>query len=134
MLGDKVLQTSGIVSVRRVVPGNGHGPQMETTIQETGTFLGVEIQETATYRSEMRPDGTLYGEGEGLIMGKNGEAASYKGSGVGRLGPGGSVSFRGALYYLSTSPAWTRANGMAVIFEHEATPDGKTNSQGWEWK
>ena len=134
MLGDKILQAEGSITGRRVLPPQAQAVRMETTIQESGTMLGVEYMETATYWSEMRPDGTLYGEGEGIFMGRNGEAASIKGTGVGVFTPQGGVSFRGVLYYQTTTPAWAKLNSIAVVFEHEATAEGKTTSQAWEWK
>ena len=97
-------------------------------------MLGVEVQETATYWADMQPDGTLYGEGNGILMGKNGEFASYKGTGVIRLTSSGGASIRGVLYYQTASPGWAKLNGAVIVFEHEAEGDGKTRTQGWEWK
>ena len=43
----------------------------------TGTLLGVQYQETSTYESELRPDGTLFGTGQGVYMGAGGEMATW---------------------------------------------------------
>lgn len=133
MLGEKIGETNGTITGQRVLPAAA-GPTMETSFRGTGRVLGVEATETATYHATMRPDGTLYGEGQGLVMGKNGEAATWKGSGVGVLKPGGAASYRGAIYYQSASSAWLRLNSTAAIFEFEVDAQGATKGQIWEWK
>ena len=50
-------------------------------------------------------------------MGKNGEAATLREDGAGRLLAGGAVSYRGALYFESESEKWKRLNTIAVVFE-----------------
>ena len=82
----------------------------------------------------MRPDGTLYGEGQGVIMGKKGHLATWVGQGVGMIKKDGAVSYRGALYYQTSSPGWARLNSVAGIFEYEVDVQGNTQAQLWEWK
>ncbi len=134
MQGDKLGELSGKVTTRRVLPNPGGGPKMETSHQVAGTLLGVETSETATYWSVARPDGTLLGEGQGITMGADGSSATWVGQGVGILGKGGAVSFRGAVFYTSSSPKWTRLNNVAAVFEYEVDGDGSARSQLWEWK
>jgi hypothetical protein len=38
---------------------------MESSFQANGSLLGVNFKETGTYWTVVRPDGTLYGEGQG---------------------------------------------------------------------
>ena len=73
----------------------------------------------------MRPDGTLYGEGVGLVMGQGGEAASYVGQDVGTMQSGGSVSWRGAFYYQTQSAAWKRGSGPAPGEHSDSLRDGE---------
>ena len=108
--------------------------KMETSVQTDMTLLGVKATNTVTYWSVVRPDGTLYGEGNGIVMGKEGDLATFIGQGVGTIKKDGSVSFRGALYYQSSSPKWSRLNSVAAIFEHDVDPAGNVRSQLWEWK
>ena len=68
---------------RKVLPNPGGGPKMEITFEGSRTLLGVEGTETVTYCSVVRPDGSVYGEGQGIIMGKQGERATWAGQGVG---------------------------------------------------
>ena len=134
MLGDKVGTESGKVTLQRVLPNPGGAPKMETSIEAKGTLLGVSCTDTATYWSMVRPDGTLYGEGQGIIMGKSGEMATWVGQGVGTFKKDGSVSFRGAVYYQTTAPSWTRLNSVASVFEYKVDAKGNTRSTLWEWK
>jgi hypothetical protein len=67
-------------------------------------------------------------------MGKGGEMATWIGQGVGVIKKAGSVSFRGAVYYQSASPAWLRLNSVAAIFEFEVDTQGNCRGDTWEWK
>jgi hypothetical protein len=87
-----------------------------------------------TYWSAVRPDGSLFGEGQGILMGKGGEVATWVGQGVGTIKKDGAVSYRGAVYYQTAVPAWSRLNSVAAIFEHEVDAKGNSRSQLWEWK
>jgi hypothetical protein len=53
--------------------------------------------------------------------------------GVGKL-IGGAVSYRGAVYYTTTSPKLSRLNTVAAVFEFEADENGNTHTKSWEWK
>ena len=119
--------------VRRVISVDG-GTKVEVTVQSTGRLLGIETRNNVTYLAGIRPDGSLYGEAQGLVVGKGGEQASFKAAGVGKLLDGGAVSYRGASYYYSDSPNFRRLNAVAVVFEYSADADGNTKSKAWEWK
>jgi hypothetical protein len=134
MLGEKVGEGSGKVTAQRVLPNPGGPPKMETSFQGTGKLRGIEFAECASYCSTVRPDGTLFGEGQGILTGKDGNTATWTGSGVGTMKNDGSVSYRGAIYSQSTSPQWSRLNGIAQLFEYEVDSQGNTRSQIWEWK
>jgi len=134
MLGDKIGTESGKVTAQRVLPNPGGGPKMETSFQATGTILGVNETNITTYWSMVRPDGTLYGEGQGVVMGKGGEMATWVGQGVGTVQKDGSVSYRGAVYFQSSSAAWSRLNAVAAIFEYQIDTQGNTRAEFWEWK
>ena len=133
MLGEQIGEESGKVMVRRVISVDG-GPKMEVTLQATGKLLGVETRSNITYCAGIRPDGSLYGEAQALVIGKGGEQATWKGAGVGKLLDGGAVNYRGATYYYSDSPNFRRLNAVAVVFEFSADADGNTKSKVWEWK
>ena len=134
MLGEKLGEESGKVMSRRVLPNPGGSPKMETSAQTDLTLLGVKATNTVTYWSVVRPDGTLYGEGQGIVMSKDGDLATWVGQGVGTIKKDGAVSYRGAVYYQTSSARWSRLNSVAAIFEYEVDTEGNTRAQIWEWK
>jgi len=134
MQGDRIGEESGKVTSQRVLSNPGGGPRMETSLQASGTILGVPHTSRGTYVAAIRPDGHLFGEGQGIVVSKEGDMASWVGQGVGTLGKDGSVSYRGALYYQSSSAKWARLNSVALMFEYDVDPAGNTRAQFWEWK
>jgi hypothetical protein len=134
MLGDKIGEESGKVTSQRALPNPGGAPKMETSFQVTGTLLGVNHKTTGTYYSMMRPDGTLFGEGQGIVMSNEGDMATWVGQGVATIKKDGSVSYRGAIYYQTSATKWARLNSVAAVFEYEVDAQGNTRAQTWEWK
>jgi hypothetical protein len=108
VLGDKIGGTSGKIISQRVLPNLGGGPKMETSFQANGSILGTNVKETGTYVSVsvVRPDGTLYGEGQGVMVTKDGKMATWTGHGVGMIKKDGTASYRGAVYYQTAPPRW----------------------------
>jgi hypothetical protein len=134
MLGDKLGNATGKVILRRVLPSGSGSARTESSQRGTGTLLGVEYQEMTTYESELRPDGTLFGTGQGIYLGKGGEVATWTGQGVGTFSKDGGVSFRGALYLYSTSAKWQRLNAVASVFEYEVDAGDNYKATLTEWK
>jgi hypothetical protein len=136
MLGEQIGQESGQTTGMRVLPGDGAGGvKVEVSFQHTGTLLGILGSTIGTYVSETRPDGSLYGEGQGAFMTEDGEVAAWKGSGVGQFtGQGTAVSWRGAIYFQTTSERLGRLNGIAALFENDIDESGKSEDRTYEWK
>jgi hypothetical protein len=132
MLGELVYQGNGKRLVRRVLSSTPLS--VEATFEEDGKILGVDCKEIATYTAGARPDGTLYGEGHGILMTNQGDQIAWKGSGVGGFKEGGTVTYRGAIYYQTASAKMLRLNSVAGVFEFESTAGGDTHSKVWEWK
>jgi hypothetical protein len=133
MLGDSVGDLQGKLTGRRVVSVEG-GPKIEASFAEAGKLAGLDVNTIVTYASKLLPDGTLYGEGQGVIMAANGEGASFVGQGVGRFTETGGVSFRGALYSQSMGATLSKLNGTTLVYEHESDADDNTTTKLWEWK
>jgi hypothetical protein len=132
MLGELLGETTGRRTGRRVLsvdPANA-----EVSFEESGKMLGVSANGFGTYLSTMRKDGSLYGEGQGVIMTQEGDMIAWKGSGIGKFKEKGAVSYRGMLYYSTNSQKLARLNNAAGVFEYEVDPDGKTQTKVWEWK
>lgn len=133
MLGELIGETKGNVTENRVLPFEDDLPKIESTIQTVGLFFGIYIKEIGTYWSQVRGK-SIYGEGQGVIMTEEGESAQWKGFGVGKFtGKGSSTSWRGSLYYQTTSKKLERLNNAVVIFEYEVDETGNTYAKVWEW-
>ena len=134
MLGELLGEEKGKVTMHRVVRSRGRGHKVEITFQTTGKLAGTECRDLGTYYSTMRPGGFMFGQGQGLLMTKDGESISWVGQGVGKMKPDGGVSFRGAVYYETASQKLARFNGMAVVYEHETDASDNCSTKFWEWK
>ena len=133
MLGEQIGEARGKRTARRVLSVDG-GFKVEVAFEAAGKLLGMECNEIGTYWSASRPDGTLYGEGQGVVITKDGEMATWKGQGMGRFTGGGAVSYRGAVYYSTASAKLARLNTVASIFEFDVDAEGNTHAKLWEWK
>ena len=98
------------------------------------TLLGVKATNTCTFWSVVRPDGSLCAEGRGILVGEDGDTATWIGQGVGTMKKDGDGSYRGAVYYQTPSAKWSRLNSVAAIYEYEMDAQGNSRSEFWEWK
>ena len=132
MLGELLGENTGKRIVRRVLGTNP--PTVEVSFEENGSMLGVKTNGFGTYTSIVRADGSILGEGQGALFTADGEMVGWKGSGQGKFGPGGAVSYRGILYFQTTSQKMARLNAAPGVFEYEVDAEGKTRTKIWEWK
>ncbi|MCZ7356452.1 MAG: hypothetical protein O8C66_03180 [Candidatus Methanoperedens sp.] len=135
MLGEMIGELHGEMTGQRVLSYDGPGPKVETSVKQSGKLLGMDVTDIVTYCSVMRAGGGLYGEANGVEMTRDGEALTYTAQGVGKFtGRGSAVSFRGSLYFQTSSQKLARLASVAVIFEYEMDENGKTHAKLWEWK
>jgi hypothetical protein len=134
MLGDLLYEESGQVTGTRVLPSETGAPRVETSFHATGTIDGIHHEDTGTYVAVARPDGTIFGEGQGMLVTENGDVATWTGQGTARMLDGGRMSFRGAVYYQTSAERLARLNGACGVYEHEVDGGGKTDGKIWEWK
>jgi hypothetical protein len=132
MIGEQIGESKGKRIVRRVLSTDP--VTVEVSFEDSGSMLGVATNGFGTYRSVAQPDGSLYGEGQGGMATPDGELVTWKGSGAGKLGAGGAVSYRGMLFYRTASQKLARLNNMCGAFEYEVDATGNTTSKIWEWK
>lgn len=133
MLGEQVGHEKGKVTMRKVLDA-GDEVAVEIAFEAMGKLLGADMQNMGTYASKMRADGTVFGTGQGVLMSKTGEMATWKGQGVGRMTDTGGMSFRGAIYVYSQTATWKKLNGCAVVYEHEVDAQGNVEDKLWEWR
>lgn len=134
MLGELLGEEKGKIVGHRVVRSKGQGMAVEVTFRANGKILGTECNDLGTYWSVMKGGGFLYGEGQGIIMTKDGDNISWVGQGTGRFKPGGGLSWRGAVYYETASQKLARLNGAAIVYEHETDANDNCVTKFWEWK
>ena len=132
MLGEKIGEETGVVTTQRILPSDGL-PRLEISFEASGVYFGVQAVDRGTYTAEMRADGTIYGQGQGVVMGMGGEVATWTGSGVGVFGVNGSIRYSGAIFYRTSVPAWERLNRCAGVFEYDVDAANKTVGRIWEW-
>ena len=132
MLGDKIGEVKGKRSVRRVISVDP--PTAEVTFEDSGELFGIATAGIGSYTSVVRADGSIFGNGQGMITTVDGERVTWTGTGLGHFGPGGSVSYRGMLFFRTTSKKLARLNNCCGAFEYEVDAKGGTVSKMWEWK
>jgi len=135
MLGEQIGEETGQITGTRVLPDEGAGPKVEVSFQSSGTTLGVHGNNMGTYVSVARPDGTLFSDGQGIVMTDDSEVVTWRGQGVGRMtGHGMAASWRASIYGQTTSERLARINTIAGVIEFEVDESGKLSSRSWEWK
>src|ERR1700756_3592376 len=112
-LGEMIGEVNAKVSGMRYL-----GDKIETSTQDTGKFWGVEGTGLTTFTSTPRPDGTMWGEGGGLMQ-LGSEAIMFRGTGIGRPGKGMAGSFRGVIYFNTMSQKFAKANGTVCVYEYD---------------
>ena len=132
MIGEQIGETKGKRVVRRVISVDPL--TAEVSFEESGHMLGVPTTGIVTYTSVVGPDGTMIGHGQGFTTTNEGESLTWTGTGSGKFGPGGSVSYRGMLFFKTESKKLAKLNNACGAFEYEVDADGSTISKIWEWK
>jgi hypothetical protein len=132
MLGKQIGTIKGKQIVRRVLSVNP--PTTEVSFEDTGEVYGIHVTGMGTYTSVIRPDGSLIGSGQGLTLTDNGEPVTWTGTGIGKFGAGGSVSYRGMLFLETQSTQLAALHNACAAFEYEVDPAGNITSTMWEWK
>ena len=131
MLGAQIGETKGKRIVRRVLSTDP--TTVEVSFEDSGHLFGVPVTGLGTYTSVIRPDGSIYGEGQGINLTPDGEGISWTGTGLGKFGPEGSLSYRGMLFFRTNSQKISLGSACGA-FEYEVDPAGNTISKVWEWK
>lgn len=132
MLGKQICEFKGKRLVRRVLAIDP--PTAEVSFEDTGNMLGVPTSGMGTYTSVIAADGSLHGVGQGLSMTAEGEGVAWTGNAVGKFGDGGAVSYRGMLFFKTTSKKLAKMNNVCGVFEYEVDSAGGTVAKVWEWK
>jgi hypothetical protein len=135
MLGEMIGEEQGRITGIRVLPSEGQNPRMEVSFQANGQLVGVETTTMGTYISTLMPNGVFNGVGQGVVMSKDGDMATWTGTGVGKpTGKGSAASWRGSLCYQTSSQRLAGLSKIVTVFEYEVDENGATAAKLWEWK
>jgi len=133
MLGELIYEGRGKRTARTVLPLEGNQARIQVSFEDTGKLVGIDANFIGTYWAAIRSDGSVYGEGQGMIATREGDAVTVRGIGSGRLREGGAVSYRGCIIYHAPQKL-ARLNTVAGVFEFEVDAQGNTSMKMWEWK
>ena len=133
-LGELVLDDSGQITGIRVLSTDASGTNLEISAQLTGTIRGVGHTTLWTYTVLQRPDGSLYGGGNGVLTTVNGDVIHLIGSGSGNANPGGPVRFCTMLHAHGATGQNADLNYIGLTGEYEVAADGTATNKNWEWK
>ena len=134
MLGDLIYEEQGTITGTRELSSGESGDEIEVTLETQGQIRGVGETTKWTYTSLTRPDGTIIGEGKGVMTTDEGEVLKMSGVGGAKVvAADGSISYRGAVFFNTDSDKYSDLNGAAGVFEYEAGADEATVTKIWEW-
>ena len=134
MLGEQVGSLTAS-TINTPLSAEGALPKFETSATGGGTLAGAEVQMLATYSSDMRADGTLYGEcpNQGIVMTQDG-VATFRASGVGAFTAEGGATFRGVVYFQASAPSLSSLNGICGVYHWDVDAEGHATWEIWEWE
>ena len=135
MLGELIYEEAGTITGTRVLEPGGEESLVEVDLRSEGTIQGVKETTLWTYWSATRADGSIYGEGDGIMTTEHGDIIRLIGSGTAAVGaPGSGISYRGSIYFHTNSDRFSHLNSIMGAHEHEVAPDGSATVKVWEWK
>lgn len=134
-LGEQIGALSGRITGTRVISPPLEGQtRIEVSFQGSGTVLGQDVTNLATYWQTLRPGGILYGEGDALYITGDGQSAHWRGFGVGRpTGPFPAGHFAVCGSAETESQALGRLNEIATVLEYDVDEEGNVRYTIWEW-
>jgi hypothetical protein len=132
MLGEQLGEENGRITLQRVL--DAEGPKIETSFSASGTYRTIDVTDLGTYWTLQRTDGSLYGEGQGVVMTRDGEIAPWTAQGLGRFISPGTIRFRGSSFYRTSSTGGLAfLNNLMAVFEYQVNEVGNTTATSWEW-
>lgn len=101
-------------------------PKIESTFVANSTILGkISSHDLGTYQTTLYPNGSVHGEGNGIITTADGEMVTQTAEGIGNTNPAGDVRFEGSLiYHTSSIRELSNFNNIIGFFVYEVTQEG----------
>src|SRR5215831_7996727 len=123
MIGELLFKSGGTRVLR-----SKENITIEESFQGHGKILGIDVTDTRSVYII-----GLQGEGQGIMMTKDGEMATYTRHGVGWPNGHGGHTVRAAMLFKTTSQRLGRLNKVIVVSELEEDEEA-TQEKLWEWK
>jgi hypothetical protein len=131
MIGEQIEELKGKITGQRMVSVD----TMETTVSSSGSIRGTQVTQILTFVGRPTSEGVIHGIGMGMTMAGESGVATFTGEGVGRFGSSGNISWRGSIFYKTSSNGkLSFLNNMVEVFETEIDAEGNFSHKAWEWK
>ena len=131
MLGDMIGELKGKLTGSRVLSIECC-PKIEVSVQGIGKIIGIDVTDIGTFWEMIKEDGSLYGEGQGVMMSNEGEIVTWEAQGLGKT-KGKGAEWRGSAFLNTTSERFSCLNNTVVIFEYNIDDNGNADEKVWEW-
>jgi len=132
MLGEIIGELRGKITGNRVLSVECC-PKIESSFQDIGKILDIEVTDIGTFWTIFKEDGGLYGEGQGILFASDGEIITWTAQGVGKM-KGRRAEWRGSAFFNTSSEKLARINNTVGVFEYAIDEEGNTQEKIWEWK
>ena len=134
-LGDLVVYETGQVTAVRVLSSDAAGTKLQVDLQSSGTIRGVAENTLWTYTQTTRSDGSIYGQGQGVMTTQDGDVIHLIGHGSGQApAPGGATKWSVMIHPHSTSAKYADLNSIGLVGNYDVAADGSTVFKALEWK
>ena len=116
-LGELVLEDNGQITGIRILSTDASGTTVELSLTLTGTIRGVAQTTMWTYNTTTRADGSIFGQGRGVLTTADGDVVHLVGRASDQSGgPGSPTHYRGAIHFQTSSAKFAKLNGVAGVF------------------
>jgi hypothetical protein len=137
-IGDLILESSDIsAGIRILEVGGDRGPKIEVSYVGNATIRGgINATNMGAVWSITNPDGTIYGEGKGILTSNaTGEMATYTFQSVGQYGSDSKLRNHGSIFFntnTSSSGQLSFLNNMVGVYADEIDSAGNAITKVWE--
>jgi hypothetical protein len=135
-IGNLIYENKGEITSQTVL----EGPTVQTSFSSNGTILNginsIDVTEIGTYTTTPRSNGVVYGEGQGVITGKNNEIVTWSSQEIGIITPEKKIKFNGSIFFRVLSPIGNLAflDNKIGIFTFEVDASKNTVTKVWDVK
>jgi hypothetical protein len=135
-IGNLIYENKGEITSQTVL----EGPTVQTSFSSNGTILNginsIDVTEIGTYTTTPRSNGVVYGEGQGVITGKNNEIVTWSSQEIGIITPEKKIKFNGSIFFRALSPIGnlTFLDNKMGMFTFEVDASKNTLTKVWDVK